>query len=346
MKQLQDIDFRAAYGPVPDGFSRSVQQALHQTKEEPMKKFTLRTAVMAVVTVLVLTAVAFAANEVINPTVVPTPITQFQPVDSGEDTSSTPQNEITPSATENALYTSPIPAQPTPQPVPANVLVATEGSILEENGLHIELLNAFYNDGVIQGSFEITIPRNRLLFDYASMVDPDSVAILSYDYEYYYDPTFVDAYDNAKTYEHNQLTLEATCWGIDWKIGTNERGEPWWSDVYRAPCERILLSQDNEYEPPRMIYTFSTDATAHSDSPYGIRPASKYPLAFTITYSRPVNGSDEDGNTWIDTANKMSMTVIWTPTLYTQTEDDSAQQSISFSPTLQPYATSTPAPEL
>ena len=62
MKQLQDIDFRAAYGPVPDGFSRSVQQALHQTKEEPMKKFTLRTAVMAVVTVLVLTAVAFAAN--------------------------------------------------------------------------------------------------------------------------------------------------------------------------------------------------------------------------------------------------------------------------------------------
>ena len=40
------------------------------------------------------------------------------------------------------------------------------------------------------------------------------------------------------------------------------------------------------------------------------------------------------------------MTVIWTPTLYTQTEDDSAQQSISFSPTLQPYATSTPAPEL
>ena len=65
MKQLQDIDFRAAYGPVPDGFSRSVQQALHQTKEEPMKKFTLRTAVMAVVTVLVLTAVAFAANEVL-----------------------------------------------------------------------------------------------------------------------------------------------------------------------------------------------------------------------------------------------------------------------------------------
>ena len=120
MKQLQDIDFRAAYGPVPDGFSRSVQQALHQTKEEPMKKFTLRTAVMAVVTVLVLTAVAFAANEVINPTVVPTPITQFQPVDSGEDTSSTPQNEITPSATENALYTSTIPAQPSPQPVPAN----------------------------------------------------------------------------------------------------------------------------------------------------------------------------------------------------------------------------------
>ena len=58
MKQLQDIDFRAAYGPVPDGFSRSVQQALHQTKEEPMKKFTLRTAVMAVVTVLVLIAVS------------------------------------------------------------------------------------------------------------------------------------------------------------------------------------------------------------------------------------------------------------------------------------------------
>jgi len=333
MKQLQDIDFRAAYGPVPDGFSRSVQQALHQTKEEPMKKFTLRTAVMAVVTVLVLTAVAFAANEVINPTVVPTPITQFQPVDSGEDTSSTPQNEITPSATENALYTSPIPAQPTPQPAAGNgqlfpSLIATDDGILAEHGLRIELLNAFYNDGVIQGSFEITIPRNRLYFD---------------DEEYIYDPTFVDTYDNTRTDEHNQLTLEATCWGIDWKISTDEHGEPWWPDVYRAPCERILLSQDNEYEPTRMVYTFSTDATAYGNSPYGIRPASKYTLAFTITYGMLTNCSDEKGNNWIQTE---TSTFIWTPTLYTQTEDASAQQSISFSPTLQPYATSTPATEL
>lgn len=333
MKQLQDIDFRAAYGPVPDGFSRSVQQALHQTKEEPMKKFTLRTAVMAVVTVLVLTAVAFAANEVINPTVVPTPITQFQPVDSSEDTSSTPQNEITPSATENALCTSPIPAQPTPQPAAGNgqlfpSLIATDDGILAEHGLHIELLNAFYNDGVIQGSFEITIPRNRLYFD---------------DEEYIYDPTFVDTYDNTRTDEHNQLTLEATCWGIDWKSSTNEHGEPWWPDVYRAPCERILLSQDNEYKPTRMVYTFSTDATAYGNSPYGIRPASKYTLAFTITYGMLTNCSDEKGNNWIQTE---TSTFIWTPTLYTQTEDDSAQQSISFSPTLQPYATSTPAPEL
>lgn len=328
MKQLQDIDFRAAYGPVPDGFSRSVQQALHQTKEEPMKKFTLRTAVMAVVTVLVLTAVAFAANEVINPTVVPTPITQFQPVDSGEDTSSTPQNEITPSATENALYTSTVPAQPTPQPAVPNGLIATEDSTLAEHGLRIELLNAFYNDGVIQGSFEITIPRNRLYFD---------------DEEYIYDPTFVDTYDNTRTDEHNQLTLEATCWGIDWKISTDEHGEPWWPDVYRAPCERILLSQDNEYEPTRMVYTFSTDATAYGNSPYGIRPASKYTLAFTITYGMLTNCSDEKGNNWIQTE---TSTFIWTPTLYTQTEDASAQQSISFSPTLQPYATSTPATEL
>lgn len=332
MKQLQDIDFRAAYGPVPDGFSRSVQQALHQTKEEPMKKFTLRTAVMAVVTVLVLTAVAFAANEVINPTVVPTPITQFQPVDSGKDTSSTPQNEITPSATENALYTSTIPAQPTPQPAAGNgqlfpSLIATDDSILEEHGLHIELLNAFYNDGVIQGSFEITIPRNRI-FD---------------DEEYIYDPIFVDTYDNTRTDEHNQLTLEATCWGIDWKSSTNEHGEPWWPDVYRAPCERILLSQDNEYEPTRMVYTFSTDATAYGNSPYGIRPASKYTLAFTITYGTLTKCSDEKGNNWIET---QTSTFIWTPSLYTQTEDASAQQSISFSPTLQPYAISTPAPEL
>lgn len=332
MKQLQDIDFRAAYGPVPDGFSRSVQQALHQTKEEPMKKFTLRTAVMAVVTVLVLTAVAFAANEVINPTVVPTPITQFQPVDSGEDTSSTPQTETTPSAAENALHTSPIPAQPTPQPAAGNgqlfpSLIATDDSILEEHGLHIEVLNAFYNDGVIQGSFEITIPRNRI-FD---------------DEEYIYDPIFVDTYDNTRTDEHNQLTLEATCWGIDWKISTDEHGEPWWPDVYRAPCERILLSQDNEYEPTRMVYTFSTDATAYGNSPYGIRPASKYTLAFTITYGTLTKCSDEKGNNWIET---QTSTFIWTPSLYTQTEDASAQQSISFSPTLQPYATSTPAPEL
>lgn len=298
-----------------------------------MKKFTLRTAVMAVVTVLVLTAVAFAANEVINPTVVPTPITQFQPVDSGEDTSSTPQNEITPSATENALYTSPIPAQPTPQPAAGNgqlfpSLIATDDGILAEHGLRIELLNAFYNDGVIQGSFEITIPRNRLYFD---------------DEEYIYDPTFVDTYDNTRTDEHNQLTLEATCWGIDWKISTDEHGEPWWPDVYRAPCERILLSQDNEYEPTRMVYTFSTDATAYGNSPYGIRPASKYTLAFTITYGMLTNCSDEKGNNWIQTE---TSTFIWTPTLYTQTEDASAQQSISFSPTLQPYATSTPATEL
>lgn len=332
MKQLQDIDFRAAYGPVPDGFSRSVQQALHQTKEEPMKKFTLRTAVMAVVTVLVLTAVAFAANEVINPTVVPTPIAQFQPVGSGEDTSSTPQNETTPSATENALYTSTIPAQPTPQPAAGNgqlfpSLIATDDSILEEHGLHIEVLNAFYNDGVIQGSFEITIPRNRI-FD---------------DEEYIYDPIFVDTYDNTRTDEHNQLTLEATCWGIDWKSSTNEHGEPWWPDVYRAPCERILLSQDNEYEPTRMVYTFSTDATAYGNSPYGIRPASKYTLAFTITYGTLTKCSDEKGNNWIET---QTSTFIWTPSLYTQAEDASAQQSISFSPTLQPYATSTPAPEL
>lgn len=332
MKQLQDIDFRAAYGPVPNGFSRSVQQALHQTKEEPMKKFTLRSAVMAVVTVLVLTAVAFAANEVINPTVVPTPITQFQPVDSGEDTSSTPQTETTPSAAENALYTSPIPAQPTPQPAAGNgqlfpSLIATDDSILEEHGLHIEVLNAFYNDGVIQGSFEITIPRNRI-FD---------------DEEYIYDPIFVDTYDNTRTDEHNQLTLEATCWGIDWKISTDEHGEPWWPDVYRAPCERILLSQDNEYEPTRMVYTFSTDATAYGNSPYGIRPASKYTLAFTITYGTLTKCSDEKGNNWIET---QTSTFIWTPSLYTQTEDASAQQSISFSPTLQPYATSTPAPEL
>ena len=332
MKQLQDIDFRAAYGPVPDGFSRSVQQALHQTKEEPMKKFNLRTAVMAVVTVLVLTAVAFAANEVINPTVVPTPIAQFQPVGSGEDTSSTPQNETTPSATENALYTSTIPAQPTPQPAAGNgqlfpSLIATDDSILEEHGLHIEVLNAFYNDGVIQGSFEITIPRNRI-FD---------------DEEYIYDPIFVDTYDNTRTDEHNQLTLEATCWGIDWKSSTNEHGEPWWPDVYRAPCERILLSQDNEYEPTRMVYTFSTDATAYGNSPYGIRPASKYTLAFTITYGTLTKCSDEKGNNWIET---QTSTFIWTPSLYTQTEDASAQQSISFSPTLQPYATSTPAPEL
>ena len=137
--------------------------------------------------------------------------------------------------------------------------------------------------------------------------------------------------------------MEATCWGIDWKISTDEHGEPWWPDVYRAPCERILLSQDNEYEPTRMVYTFSTDATAYGNSPYGIRPASKYTLAFTITYGMLTNCSDEKGNNWIQTE---TSTLIWTPTLYTQTEDASAQQSISFSPTLQPYATSTPATEL
>ena len=62
MKRLEDIPFKATYGDVPQSFERRVQYALRRTKEEEhMRRFTLRTLLLAVLLVCVLAAVAYAA---------------------------------------------------------------------------------------------------------------------------------------------------------------------------------------------------------------------------------------------------------------------------------------------
>ena len=62
MKRLTDIDFQKTYGEPPESFQRRVAYALRQTEEEkPVKKFTLRTAILVAIMVLALGAVAYAA---------------------------------------------------------------------------------------------------------------------------------------------------------------------------------------------------------------------------------------------------------------------------------------------
>ena len=62
MKRLEDIPFKATYGDVPQSFERRVQYALRRTKaEEHMRRFTLRTLLLAMLLVCVLAAVAYAA---------------------------------------------------------------------------------------------------------------------------------------------------------------------------------------------------------------------------------------------------------------------------------------------
>ena len=62
MKRLEDIPFKATYGDVPQSFERRVQYALRQTKEEQhMRRFTLRTLLLAALLVCLLAAVAYAA---------------------------------------------------------------------------------------------------------------------------------------------------------------------------------------------------------------------------------------------------------------------------------------------
>lgn len=61
MKRLEDINFKQTYGDVPESFKRRVQYALRRTEEEqPMKKATMRTVVIALVLCL-LAATALAA---------------------------------------------------------------------------------------------------------------------------------------------------------------------------------------------------------------------------------------------------------------------------------------------
>ena len=218
MKQLQDIDFRAAYGPVPDGFSRSVQQALHQTKEEPMKKFTLRTAVMAVVTVLVLTAVAFAANEVINPTVVPTPITQFQPVDSGEGT----QEEISPSP------------MATRRPVPDfDEVIPFRAEPSDCNGLRLEIIDATYENGFLKGTWKI------------STRTPDSSFIWKSTNQQINNVVFLDHTETEEFSGHYLLRLKRRAWSFRYHLDNDARD--WRFQREQAVLRHVLLRNLQAY---------------------------------------------------------------------------------------------------
>lgn len=59
MKNLDD--FKRMYGATPDSFQRRVALALKETEERPMKKFTIRTALVAAVILVLLMAAAYAA---------------------------------------------------------------------------------------------------------------------------------------------------------------------------------------------------------------------------------------------------------------------------------------------
>lgn len=62
MKRLSDIDFTKTYGDVPESFQHRVQYALRQTEEaQPVKRFTLRTVIIAAVLTILLGTVAYAA---------------------------------------------------------------------------------------------------------------------------------------------------------------------------------------------------------------------------------------------------------------------------------------------
>ena len=77
--------FENAFGPMPDSFERSVQQALCRTKEvEPVKQFTIRTTAFAMAMLCCLIAVCLAA-------------TTTQPVDKISNSS--------PAASQGAIYT-------------------------------------------------------------------------------------------------------------------------------------------------------------------------------------------------------------------------------------------------
>ncbi|MGN1018750.1 MAG: hypothetical protein ACI4O7_00115 [Aristaeellaceae bacterium] len=61
MKQLSDVDFRQAFGDVPESFSNRVQYALRRTEEDSrMKRATFRTAAL-VLALVMLAATALAA---------------------------------------------------------------------------------------------------------------------------------------------------------------------------------------------------------------------------------------------------------------------------------------------
>lgn len=58
---MRDMDLSRAFKPTPEAFHQRVERTLCQLKEEPVKRFTLRTAALAAALVLLLAGVAYAA---------------------------------------------------------------------------------------------------------------------------------------------------------------------------------------------------------------------------------------------------------------------------------------------
>lgn len=317
MKQLQDIDFKAAYGPVPSGFSRSVQQALYRTKEEPMKKFSIRAAVLSIAAMLVLMAVAFATTDYISPTQLPT--TTFPA--SSSDTPAA-QGEANPSG--DVTYTDengnllPTFACPTPSDqVSYTVLNAIElsnsisddtgaypdslamvqpydhvyrlysdeDSTLTQDGLCAEITQAYYDNGAIYGTLKITLPRNRLYWE------PQQ--------KYINDVCFVDFAED--TYFENHFNIAVTALGVSCE-------EMDWQNAIATACTLTDSTLSNEYEPVTLTYSFRLCDAA--TCPYSIRERSEYTLDFVIdivsAYQDPTDAA----------APRESIGMRWSPALY------------------------------
>lgn len=58
---MRDMDLNSAFKPTPQVFHQRVEQTLCQLKEEPVKRFTLRTAALTAALVLLLAGIAYAA---------------------------------------------------------------------------------------------------------------------------------------------------------------------------------------------------------------------------------------------------------------------------------------------
>lgn len=336
MKQLQDIDFKAAYGPVPSGFSRSVQQALYRTKEEPMKKFSIRTAALSIVAMLVLMAVAFATSDYAFPTQLPTvtiPLSNSNTPNVQGDTNVTYTDENgnllstvdAPTLTDNITYDplntvdlsdggSEIYPDPLPMVQPydnAYRLYPDENSTLTQDGLCAEITEAYYDNGAIYGTLQITFPRNRLYWK------PQQ--------KYINDICFVDFTED--TYFENHFNIAVTSLGLSCDDLN-------WQNAIAVQCTQTSSTLSNEYKPAMLTYSFRLCDAA--TCPYSIRERSDYTLDFVIDIaSAYLNPNDPS-------APRESVGIRWSPTLHNSYISAYPMMvSPSPAPTLPPY---TPAP--